>query len=287
MNYTLISPLWLHAPDAAYGQRGVDEADLPAAAPEALATAFTHLFLLNVFPYGDVFLTPSAELNGPGAERAAQAYRAQGFDPPELLEVAAPDHLGLQLAFLDHLAGRQAAVARATARADLLAWAPAACVAVQREPGVHPFYAALARATLTTLLVEGLSHAMPAAMAPAETGPLPDVEGEVRLRDIAAFFLAPARCGMWLSRGRLGSMARTLGLALPFGPRAEVAESLFAAAGSAGQFGTLLQALTDELSVWRGEWATWPSWAAAGWAARGRHAEGQLALMREVLSTGR
>jgi len=251
-----------------------------------LAPAFTHLFLLNVFPYSDVFTTPTAELNGPGAERAAQAYAAHGFAPPELSEVAAPDHVGLQLAFLDHLAARNETAAGAAALADLLAWAPAVCLAVQREPDVHPFYHALAQAALTALFAGagGDTLALPQP-PPPDPGPLPDPDGEVRLRDLVAYFLAPARCGLWLSRGRLGAIARTLGLSLPFGPRAEVAEALFAAAGSAGQLGALIGALTAELSIWNGACSAWPPAAASGWLARHLQAAAQLTEMSAAFAS--
>ncbi len=282
---SLIAALWLREPDDARLARATGELGLPVASPPELAPAFTHLFLLNVFPYGDVFTTPTAELNGPGADAAAQAYAAHGFALPELNEVAAPDHLGLQLAFLDHLAARNEAAARAAALADLLAWAPAACLAVQLEPDVHPFYHTLAGITLQGLLEE--AHRLPEEpplLSTPDRGPLPDLEGELRLRDLVAYFLAPARCGLWLSRGRLGALARGLGLALPFGPRAEVAEALFAAAGSASHFGGLVAALTAELSMWNRGCCAWPPLAAAGWVARQRQAERQLVLVGEAAS---
>jgi TorA maturation chaperone TorD len=251
-----------------------------------LAPAFTHLFLLNVFPYGDVFTSPAAELNGPSADLAAQAYRAHAFAPPELNDVAAPDHLGLQLAFLDHLAARDDPPALASALAALLAWAPAACLAVQREPEVHPFYAELAQATQRALFAQAAGRDLPPlGLAPPAPGPLPDPEGEVRLRDLAAFFLAPARCGLWLSRGRLGRIASGLGLALPFGPRAEVAAALFAAAGSAGQFDALLDALSAELSHWNRECAAWPPALAAPWLSRYEEAAHQLGLIRAAITS--
>ena len=75
MHSALIS-LWLHEPDEALLARAQAELGLAAASPAELAPAFTHLFLLNVFPYGDVFTAPTAELNGPGAERAAPLDQA-------------------------------------------------------------------------------------------------------------------------------------------------------------------------------------------------------------------
>ena len=103
----------------------------------------------------------------------------------------------------------------------------------------------------------------------------------------SAYFLAPARCGMWLSRGRMGAIARGLGLALPFGPRAEVAEALFAAAGSAGVSLNLIRVLDDELSAWDRGYDRQPpglGWSLNGhWQARIYAAEGQLNEMRQGL----
>jgi TorA maturation chaperone TorD len=286
--YAAFASLWLHEPDAARLVRAVGELGLPAASPVELAPAYTHLFLLNVFPYGDVFTAPNAELNGPNAELAEQAYAAHAFAPSELSEVAAPDHLGLQLAFLDHLTARHAAAARAPAFASLLSWAPAACLAVMREPNVHPFYAALARATLHLLLSDdAYQPGVPRKLPPAEPGPLPDPDGEVRLRHLVAYFLAPARCGIWLSRGRLGALAQHLRLALPFGPRPDVAEALFTAAASVSQLETLLQLLDDELSSWDSGYNMQPpgqGWSLNGhWQARIYQAEGQLMELRVAL----
>jgi TorA maturation chaperone TorD len=286
---SLLSFLWLHEPDDGVLTRATSELSLPFASPAELAPAFTHLFLLNVFPYGDVFTTPTAEMNGPGAERASQGYADHAFAPPELSEVAAPDHLGLQLAFLDHLATQSEPVARAAALAELLAWAPAVCFAVQREPDVHAFYLALAQATLTALLAEAPTLRAALPDRPLEPGPLPDPTGETRLRDLVAFFLAPARCGLWLSRGRLGALAHSLGLALPFGPRPDVAEALFAAAGSAGVSLDLIRVLEDELSAWNRSYDMQPlglGWPLNGhWQARTHAAEGQLIEMRVALQS--
>jgi hypothetical protein len=81
--------------------------------------------------------------------------------PPELSATGAPDHAGLCLGFLAHVA--------AQAREDpeffawTLDWLPVCALAVERQPFAHPFYRDVAAATRETLL------AMPAsAAAPAE-----------------------------------------------------------------------------------------------------------------------
>jgi TorA maturation chaperone TorD len=225
---------------------------LPLAPSAELAPAYTDLFLLNLTPYSTVFTDPSAELNGPGAALALSRYAAHGYQPSALADVAAADHLGLLLGFLDHLEGQgaHAALAAAHTVAETLTWAPALCLAVQHEPAVHPFYAALAGRTLAALIdrFTGLASHLPAplpTLPPPDPGPLPDPEGDLRLRALVRFFLAPARCGLFLSRSRLGRLALDLGLALPFGPRLDLAEALFQSAGAARQLPALLSALDD------------------------------------------
>jgi TorA maturation chaperone TorD len=247
----LLSSLWLTEPDAAPITRAV-ELGFPLAPAGDLAAAYTDLFLLNLPPYGTVFTDPLAELNGPAAGLWASRYAAYGYQPSALADAAAPDHLGLILGFLDHLEGQGAHAASAAAHtvAEALAWAPALCIAVQQEPAAHAFYQALAGHTLAALLdrFNALAPDLPdplPTLPPPDPGPLPDPEGELRLRDLARFFLAPARCGLFLSRTRLGRLARDLGLPLPFGPRLDLAEALLQAAGANDQLPALLAALDD------------------------------------------
>ncbi|MEK6575147.1 MAG: molecular chaperone TorD family protein [Chloroflexota bacterium] len=103
MPFSLLSHLWLHEPDADAIARAVTELGLPPAEPAELASAYADVFLLNVYPYSTAFTVPSGELNGPGAQRMAALYEAQGYCPSELNSVGAPDHLGLCLRFLAHL----------------------------------------------------------------------------------------------------------------------------------------------------------------------------------------
>jgi hypothetical protein len=273
----------------------VAELGLPLATPSELAAAFSDLLLLNVYPYGTVFSEPEAELNGPGAEAALSRYADQGYRPRALFEVGAPDHLGLALGFLDHLEAVGAGDALAAAYAEALAWAPAVCAAVDHEPGAHPFYRALAARTAASLLARssdfGAAASEQAAQSPPpEPGPLPDAEGEVRLRDLVRYFLAPARCGAFLSRNRLGRLAQELGLAVPFGSRFDVAEALFQAAGASDRLPDLLDAIDGLLSANSEDYAAWaaayPAWQplAQSWLSRLSAARQQLALMRAALA---
>jgi TorA maturation chaperone TorD len=289
-NLRLLARLWLLEPDARMAADAASRLGLPAAEPGELAAAYADLFLLNVYPYGTVFTDPSGELNGRAAQHLAALYAAHGYEPAALGPCGAPDHLGACLGFAAHLRDSQR-TSHGFGPA-LLAWAPVCCLAVEREPLANPFYSALAGRTLAWLLSADneLSAAGEPGVSAAAAGPLApglasDADDEVDLRRLVRFFLAPARCGIYLSRGHLGQMGRGLGLRLPFGSRFEVAEALFQAAGDTGQVEPLISGLEAEIGLWRGRYAQWaarqPLWpAAAPWLARASSAIHQLHMMR-------
>jgi nitrate reductase assembly molybdenum cofactor insertion protein NarJ len=267
----LLSRLWLREPDA------------------SMAAAYTDLFLLNVYPYGTTFTDPSGELNGPAAWEAARCYEERGFRPPELFEVGAPDHVGLCLEFLDHLA--RSGEKDVEFSSSLLEWVPICCLAVEREPSAHPFYRALAAATRDRLM-EDIPNSLP---LPGDgerigvRGPMDPEEEEVGLSRIVRFLLAPARSGLFLSRAKLGQIAKTAGMRLPFGSRFDVARVLFQTAGESGRVGTVLEILEKELSTWEAAYRGWaeeyPRWApsAARWLHRTGETRRVLGEMREIL----
>jgi TorA maturation chaperone TorD len=132
---------------------------------DELAVAFTRLMVGPgkgyVPPYGSVYLDPSAtgsrpQLWGPSTAAALELYRAAGLEPAA---GQIPDHLALELKFMQFLCEREAAAARqddqaAVARwrrrqADFLhdhlgRWAPAWAAAAGPAAG-HPFYATMVR----------------------------------------------------------------------------------------------------------------------------------------------
>jgi nitrate reductase assembly molybdenum cofactor insertion protein NarJ len=269
------------------------------ASPADLASAYTDVFLLNVYPYGTAFTDPSGELNGPGAQRVAALYEVHGYRPPELKSVGAPDHLGLCLGFL--AAGQDGLLPR------IADWAPVCCLAVEREPSAHSFYRALASTTRQHLFVMLSEAKPPGAETPSASSGQAlrfaqddgdnlqseiytlQSEDEVRLRHIVRFFLTPALCGVFLSRSRLGQMAKELGGRLPFGSRFEVAEMLFTyAGGGVEQLGQLLNALETEVAAWATAYRSWaekhPAWRpiAEMWLARTAEAARQLNAMRRM-----
>jgi TorA maturation chaperone TorD len=288
---SLLSRLWLNEPDADLVAMAASRLGLPPADPAELAAAYTDLFLLNVYPYGTVFTSATGELNGPETEYLAAQYAANGYQPANLAEIGAPDHLGACLGFAAHLAER--AMENGNFAASLVGWGPVCCLAVERESSAHHFYHAVAKVTREWML----GNSAPAARTPPEAefppislGAVSDsATDEISLRDVVQFFLAPARCGVFLSRARLGQMAKNFGLHLPFGSRFEVAETLFLSTGQAGQIVPLLGALDAEIRAWRSEYLRWqeaqPNWkpAALLWLARTSKALEQLAEMQSLV----
>jgi TorA maturation chaperone TorD len=286
---SLLSRLWLREPDSrllAEARETQIFADIRVD-PAELACAYSELFLMNVYPYGSVWTDPSGELNAPSTSELSTRYEEAGFAPAEIFEVAAPDHVGLCLAFLGHLrgAGRDAA----GFSAELLEWVPLLAIAVCREASVHPFYRAVARATVSTISAE----ASPERAAGRGTGALPVIaeEEEIGLSQVVGFLLAPARSGFFLSRSRLGELAREAGLALSFGSRFDVARSLFLASGQTGTIPRLLDLLEREVSEWESEIADLArreaAWQAPGalWQSLLAGNRARLAELRRSLDT--
>ena len=261
----LLSRLWFREPDA------------------GMSSAYTDLFLLNVYPYGTAFTDPSGELNGPATWQTARRYEERGYRPPELFEVGAPDHVGLCLGFLEHLAaGGEKDVEFSS---SVLEWIPICCLAVEREPSAHPFYRALAADTRKRLMED-----TPESLAQAlESGSAPEEEDEIGLSQIVRFLLAPARSGLFLSRSKLGQVALAAGMRLPFGSRFDVARLLFQAAGESGKVGTVLDLVEAELAVWESAYRAWadeyPRWNpfADGWLGRTGETRRRLREMQEIL----
>lgn len=286
---SLLSRLWLAEPDSETLLRAA-EADLPCGDPAELSAAWTDLFLLNVYPYGTAFTEVSGELNGPAAAAASRRYDAAGYRPAELAGVGAPDHAGLCLGFLAHLEAR--------GREDpgflswTLDWLPVCALAVERQPSAHPFYRSLGAATREALL----SLQCPSLHAPADLAPVRDAVSEVDpeevdLSRIVQFLLAPALCGVFLSRSRLGAIGLETGLRLPFGSRMDVARALFEAAGEGGRVEAVLAALLSEVEAWEAAYSGFAlahaSWSTRAdvWRGRLEATRERLAQMRRVLDT--
>ncbi len=288
-NWALLSRLWLHEPDlAALDQwRAAAPGEQPLQLPgdlDDLRAAYADLFLLNVWPYGTAYTDAWGEINTPEARHTAAVFEAAGYAPSERSEVGAPDHLGLCLGFLGHLA-RRGDGARVQFLAQLADWAPVCCLAVERDPAAHAFYRALGRRTREAVMDE---LQVRLAANPDAWRDRPDAEaaglpgGEWRLRHVVRFWLTPARCGLFLSRARLGRMARGLGLHLPFGARRDVAAWLFSGAGEGGRLFDLLAQLRAETAAWADAYEAWGArWTA--WRVPAQAWQGRIDAARRLL----
>lgn len=133
-----------------------------------LMQAYQRLFIgparPRVDPYESCYRDPRRRVAGPWAARVAAWYAREGLTCDGRL----PDHIAAELAFMAHLAAREAdAWVRkdegaaqqyreqqvAFLQAHLLAWAPAFCQRLQDHAN-HPFYRALARLLSTWLELE-------------------------------------------------------------------------------------------------------------------------------------
>ncbi len=282
---SLLSRLWLSEPDAALLRDAIDEG-FPQASVDDLALAYADLFLLNVYPYGSVYLDSSGELNGAPAAWAERLYASAAYSPPDLLRAAGADHAGLCLSFLAHASEK--GVDDSEMRRMLRAWIPVCTLAVEREPGAHEFYRFLARATRERLLSEAVPQETQEDFL-AEVGLSPGAEGEIRLTDVLRFLLTPARCGFFLSRGRIGQLAWGVGLRIPFGSRFDVARSVFEQAGEEAAVDALSALLGRERDEWERSFeelsARHPGWAPQGlsWKARLEGTREAFATMRGIV----
>lgn len=294
----LLAALWLHEPDAATLARAQRELGLPEAEPVDLAIAYVDLLLNSVYPYGTSFTDVWGEINTPEAEQMYVWFAERRFDSPALQEVGAPDHIGVCLQFLAHTLDAPCI----PFNTQLLRWAPAMCIAVEREPSAHPFYKALAERTRDMLLC--LSPLVDCRRLDALRADLilPPLAGdaeiagedpEVRLKDIVRFLLIPERSGLFLSRARLGYLANRLDIRLPFLPRFDLGELLFVSAGEAGRLGDLLIALEGEVAGWRAAYTglaqAWPAWTICAelWQVRLDNSAALMQAMRRMeLSAG-
>ena len=132
----------------------------------ALRAEYARLLLFNVVPYESVYVDEQMMLNTAATVAVVEAYREGGYSPAG--QVGAPDHVGLELGFVGHLALAEAeAIQRGDAvgaahwrrlqarflAAHLGRWAPIWAMALGRLAR-HPFYGALATVVRDFVLAE-------------------------------------------------------------------------------------------------------------------------------------
>jgi TorA maturation chaperone TorD len=234
----------------------------PFDADEAAAD-HQHLFGFNVFPYQSIFLDPAGLLGGDETERVIHFYRQVGFPGDSAGESA--DHIGHELGLLAFLSGaeadawgddladvadRMSALQMDFLKQHLLPWLPPLALAIRQQG--QAFYTALAELTIATVAAhwsDAEQEASPEFTLPAE----PDLLGDERtgLREIAAYVLAPAYSGIYLSRDDIGRLAQSQKLPRGFGQRQDMLLNLMRSAVNYEGVGALL----SSLQVLTGEWA--------------------------------
>lgn len=252
-------------PDAAALVAGAAELE-PLGRPDpALAADFERLLLREVPLFESVFRSDDGRRGGPVVADVVAWYHRHDFDEDGRWRVASPDHLGMELRFLAHLAATEAAAwaddrpeeaCRAVeAQRDFLAahlgqWGEVALAALARRAGGGPF-AALAAAA-AELLAEESARLRSApdhpGMPAVEAEPPPRAAGPAR---IARWLLAPARCGAFLDAEDLARAAAAI--RAPWRPSDARAQfrHVVEAAADGGDLDTLLSALRPAVERWR------------------------------------
>ncbi|HET7486364.1 MAG TPA: molecular chaperone TorD family protein [Acidimicrobiales bacterium] len=264
-------------PDAAAVVAGIPELEPLARRDGALAAEYERLLLREIPLFESVFRSEDGRRGGPVVSAAAAWYERHDFDEGGRWRVPSPDHLGLELRFLGHLAAAEAAAwaddrpdeacraveaERAFLAEHLGPWGQVALDALGRRASPGPFAAlAMAAGELLAGECERLrpdpDHASMPAVVP-ERPPFP--AGPSR---IARWLLAPARCGAFLDLDDLAAAAGSIGAPWrPSDARSQLSRVVEAAADGR-DLPALLAALRPALER-----------AAGGHRAREREAEG-------------
>lgn len=232
------------------------------------ASAYTELFILQLYPYASVYLGAEGMMGGEARDRVAGFWRALGETPP-----AEPDHLAVLLALYARIVElaaqaddeRRAAPWQQARRAllweHLLSWLP--CYLSKTADLAPPFYQRWAELLTTALRAEaeqvGAQDALPLHLraAPGLIDPRADA-----FADFLQSLLTPVRSGLILPRADLQRGARTLGVGTRMGTRQFILQTMLAQ--DAG--GTL----------------AWLRQEAAGWTTRHRQHFAGLSQLGEA-----
>lgn len=196
--------------------------------PVPEASAYTELFVFQLYPYASVYVGAEGMLGGEARDRVAGFLAALGHDVP-----AEPDHLALLLGAYAGLCeiekqrggGRVRGARRALLWEHLLSWLPVYLDKVERV--APPFYRRWAETLRAALDAEGRELGAQAELplhlreAPALSDPR-----ETTPEEFLKSLLAPARSGLILVRADLARAARELGAGVRAGERLFALRSL-------------------------------------------------------------
>jgi TorA maturation chaperone TorD len=247
------------------------------AVPEA--SAYTDLFVFQLYPYASVYVGAEGMLGGEARDRVAGFLAALGHEVP-----AEPDHLALLLGTYAGLCevekergdGRVQGARRALLWEHLLSWLPVYLDKVER---VAPrFYRRWAETLRAALDAEGKALGEPETLplhlreAPAVVDPR-----EAAPEEFLKSLLAPARSGFVLVRDDLARGARELGTGVRAGERLFALRSLVGQ-DAAGTLDWLAREAEDWHALHLGRRAAHGA-VAEWWAAR---AASTAKLLREL-----
>jgi hypothetical protein len=197
-------------------------------------SAYTDIFVFQLYPYASVYLGAEGMLGGEARDRIAGFLAALGQTPPQ-----EPDHLALMLGTYAGLAEAEAEATGADARRrdylrnarraflweHLLSWLPV--YLDKLEQVAPPFYRRWAEMLRAALDAEaeslGEQDALPLHLREAQ-GPVDPRASSSE--EFLQTLLAPARCGMILVRDDLARAARELQTGVRAGERRFALRSL-------------------------------------------------------------
>jgi hypothetical protein len=199
--------------------------------PEPDGAMWTEAFVVQLVPFASIYLSPEGMLGGEAADRIAGFWHALRLPVP-----ANPDHLTALLGLYATLveaehqepAGPRRVLRRQARTAllheHLLSWLlPFGHAMAEAGPPAYAGWARLVREALRDEASElGVPDRLPAQLRAV---PPPDA-GPERLDEVLAGLLAPARCGLVLTRAQLAATARRGGLGLRLGERRRVLRAL-------------------------------------------------------------
>ncbi len=267
--YRMAAELFAREPDEELLALASSVPALARHATPGAAARYTHVFVLNAYPFASVYLGADGGIDGAHAGFTRGVLEALGL---RVVTADAADHIAVQLdavaALLEREAGAVDPADRAAARArhaqrvllgeHLLPWVPLFLDAVERvDDGL---FRAAARWTRDTLV----AHA--AALLdgdPWRPEPGPDVDGapdpseEPASLSAVARLSVPARGGLLLCRADLARIGGALGVPLRFGGRRFMLEGLAQAAVQQGASDALTAALVAVVRERRRQLATW------------------------------
>jgi putative dimethyl sulfoxide reductase chaperone len=257
---------------------------LPADLQDA-RVEFTRLFAMSVYAYSSVFLGPTPELNGESTAEVEAFYRRVGFETPSEWMLGAADALGAELACCAMLIERgMGAQAEEFLCGHLLSWAPICCLAVERNAHL-PIYRKLGAVTRESLMqdAEGLCRLVVPRPNRREE------ESEERdLHWVVDRMIAPARCGIFLSRQDLYAIGQRVEVPVGFGDRQLMLASLLRGSGSNERVKETLGELQNIVGDWERSYTGWKEnypRAAALWEPWLRRAETTSVLLAEMQET--